>query len=113
METRCPPGLYLDPPDFDIELGDFARLPLCRLEAFRLLREGQASKVSDESLERKALTAGKRARGRACRELEKIHARHSFRFYGRNTNTYPIITADERPMPLDFICRTSSHISQL
>eukprot|EP00752_Nemacystus_decipiens_P007128 g6384.t1 len=38
--TTGPPSLYLDPPAFDIELEEFGRLPLCRLEAVRLLREG-------------------------------------------------------------------------
>lgn len=38
-----PPSLYLEPPAFDIELEEFGRLPLCRLEAIRLLREGVAA----------------------------------------------------------------------
>ncbi|CAM9745781.1 unnamed protein product, partial [Hapterophycus canaliculatus] len=78
METRCPPGLYLDPPDFDIELEDFARLPLCRLEAFRLLREGQANNVSGATSERKASTADARLlllHGHGDRPSEAKHRR--------------------------------------
>lgn len=38
--TTSPPSLYLEPPAFDIELEEFGRLPLCRLAAIQLLREG-------------------------------------------------------------------------
>lgn len=41
--TTNPPSLYLEPPAFDIELEEFRRLPLCRLQAVRLLREGLTS----------------------------------------------------------------------
>lgn len=61
METRSAPGLYLDPPTFDIELEEFETLPLCRLEAIRLLREGQTADGADGS--RKALTAGEGKEG--------------------------------------------------
>lgn len=59
METRVPPGLYLEPPSFDIDLDDFALLPRRRIEAIRLLREGQATEISNGSCEQQALTAGK------------------------------------------------------
>ena len=36
-----PPSLYLEPPDYDIELDEFATLPRSRLEAIRLLRDRQ------------------------------------------------------------------------
>eukprot|EP00903_Cladosiphon_okamuranus_P013192 g12304.t1 len=42
-QTATPPSLYLKPPAFDIELEEFGKLPLCRLEAIRLLREGVAA----------------------------------------------------------------------
>lgn len=58
METRNPPGLYVDPPAFDIELEEFGTLPLRRLEAVRLLREGPTTPVSEASSAQKALTAG-------------------------------------------------------
>ncbi len=38
--TSTYPSMYLDPPAVDIELEEFGTLPLCRLEAIRLLREG-------------------------------------------------------------------------
>ncbi|CAM9689353.1 unnamed protein product, partial [Ectocarpus sp. 13 AM-2016] len=59
METCNPPGFYVDPPAFDIELEEFGMLPICRLEAVRLLREGQTTpaQVSDASPTQKALTA--------------------------------------------------------
>lgn len=50
VNTRIPPGLYQDPPSFDIELEDFGTLPLCRLEAFQLLREGLESNESNGRL---------------------------------------------------------------
>lgn len=59
METRVPPGLYLEPPSFDIDLDDFTLLPRRRVEAIRLLREGQATEISNGSLAQQALTAGK------------------------------------------------------
>lgn len=59
METRVPPGLYLEPPSFDIDLDDFMLLPRRRVEAIRLLREGQATEISNGSLAQQALTAGK------------------------------------------------------
>lgn len=40
METNVPPRMYTEPPAFDIQVDDFATLPLRRLEAFRLLRSG-------------------------------------------------------------------------
>ncbi|CAM9672129.1 unnamed protein product [Ectocarpus fasciculatus] len=60
METRNPPGLYVDPPAFDIELEEFGTLPLRRLEAVRLLREGPTTPVSEASSAQKALTADAR-----------------------------------------------------
>ncbi|CAM9841190.1 unnamed protein product, partial [Scytosiphon promiscuus] len=78
METRCPPGMYPDPPDFDIELEEFASLPLRRLEAFRLLREGHATKASDASSEEKASTADARLillHGHSDRPSEAKHRR--------------------------------------
>lgn len=61
METRAPPGLYLEPPSFDIALDDFMALPRRRVEAIRLLREGQGTEVFNGSLAQEALTrtAGK------------------------------------------------------
>lgn len=44
--TTGPPCLYLEPPAFDIELEEFERLPLCRLEAIKLLREGLTTDTS-------------------------------------------------------------------
>lgn len=41
MTTKHPPNLYINPPSFDIELDEFQTLPLCRLEAFQLLRSGR------------------------------------------------------------------------
>ncbi|CAM9595017.1 unnamed protein product [Ectocarpus sp. 12 AP-2014] len=59
METCNPPGFYVDPPAFDIELEEFGMLPICRLEAVRRLREGQTTpaQVSEASPAQKALTA--------------------------------------------------------
>eukprot|EP00904_Undaria_pinnatifida_P005863 jgi/Undpi1/2406/HiC_scaffold_13.g05787.m1 len=59
METRTPPGLYREPPPFDISLDDFMSLPRRRVEAIRLLREGQRSEVSNGNLAQQALTDGK------------------------------------------------------
>lgn len=60
METCNPPGFYVDPPAFDIELEEFGTLPMRRLEAVRLLRERQTTPahVSEVSPAQKALTAG-------------------------------------------------------
>ncbi|CAN0025684.1 unnamed protein product [Ectocarpus sp. 4 AP-2014] len=62
METCNPPGFYVDPPAFDIELEEFGTLPMRRLEAVRLLREGQTmpAQVSEASPAQKALTADAR-----------------------------------------------------
>ncbi|CAN0202750.1 unnamed protein product [Ectocarpus sp. 12 AP-2014] len=59
METCNPPGFYVDPPAFDIELEEFGMLPICRLEAVRLLREGQTTpaQLSEVSPAQQALTA--------------------------------------------------------
>ena len=59
METRVPPGLYQEPPSFDIDLENFISLPRRRVEAIRLLREGRATEVSNGSFAQQALTAGK------------------------------------------------------
>ncbi|CAN0086975.1 unnamed protein product [Pylaiella littoralis] len=78
METRSAPGLYLDPPTFDIELEEFGTLPMCRLEAIRLLREGQTAADDEADGSRKALTADARLlllHGHGDRPSEAKHRR--------------------------------------
>lgn len=62
METCAPPGLYLDPPTFDIELHEFEALPSRRLEAIRFLRKGEETGDVSESRtsEQQARTSGER-----------------------------------------------------
>lgn len=77
METRSAPGLYLDPPTFDIELEEFGTLPMCRLEAIRLLREGRT--VADDQADgsRKALTAGKPPAQVRCATVTDVVSYHT------------------------------------